>query len=198
VRKRIDDANERGFGVPPLAVAAGPAGPFQEGTTMILQLLRKKKEFTFERTYAAPVAAVWQAWTRPELLRQWWGAENTMIPECEVDLRVGGRIYIVMEAGEGMGRYEGTRWPLEGTFTQIEEPHRLAYEARSWTEGEQDKTFIEHVNELELTEDGDKTVVNLRITIQEIGAGAKAKVAAFGMKWGYKAQLDKLEALLSS
>jgi uncharacterized protein YndB with AHSA1/START domain len=166
-----------------------------EGIAMILQLFGKKKELTFERTYAAPVADVWAAWTRPELLRQWWGPEKTTIPECEVDLRVGGRIYIVMEAGEGMGKYQGTRWPLEGTFTHIEEPRRLVYEARGWTEGEQDTTTIKHVTELELSEDGGKTVVNLRITLEEIGSGAK--MAAFGMKWGYKAQLDKLEALLA-
>lgn len=161
---------------------------------MILQLFKKKKELTFERTYAAPIGAVWEAWTQPELLREWWGPEKTTIPECEVDLRGGGRIYIVMEAGEGMGKYQGTRWPLEGTFTHIEPKRRLVYDARSWTEGEQD-SYIEHVNELELSEDGDKTVVHLRITIKEIGSGAK--MAAFGMKWGYKAQLDKLEALLA-
>ncbi|HVM13549.1 MAG TPA: SRPBCC domain-containing protein [Egibacteraceae bacterium] len=161
---------------------------------MILQLFKKKKELRFERTYEAPVDAVWEAWTQPELLRQWWGPEKTTIPECEVDLRVGGRIYIVMEAGEGMGKYQGTRWPLEGTFTHIDPKRRLVYDARSWTEGEQD-SYIEHVNELELSEDSDKTVVNLRITINEIGSGAK--MAAFGMKWGYKAQLDKLEAFLA-
>lgn len=68
------------------------------------------------------------------------------------------------------------------------------YEARSWTEGDQDR-HIEHVNELELSGDGDKTVVNLRITINEIGSGTR--MAAFGMKWGYKAQLDNLEAFLA-
>ncbi len=163
---------------------------------MIVQLL-KKRELTFERTYAASIDAVWKAWTQPELLRQWWGPEKTTIPECEVDLRVGGRIYIVMEAGEAMGKYAGTRWPLEGTFTQIEQPHRLAYEARSWTEGE-DTSYIDHLTELELSEDGDKTALDLRISINEIGPGVKAKLAAFGMKWGYKAQLAKLEALLTS
>lgn len=162
---------------------------------MIVQLL-KKRELTFERTYAAPIDAVWKAWTQPELLRQWWGPEKTTIPECEVDLRVGGRIYIVMEAGEAMGKYAGTRWPLEGTFTQIEQPHRLAYEARSWTEGE-DTSHIDHLTELELSEDGDKTALDLRISINEIGPGVKAKLAAFGMKWGYKAQLAKLETLLT-
>jgi uncharacterized protein YndB with AHSA1/START domain len=162
---------------------------------MITQLFRKKKELTFERTYAAPIGAVWDAWTRPEQLRQWWGPEKTTIDECEVDLQVGGRIHIVMVAGEGMGKYQGTRWPLEGTFTHVEPRRRLAYEARSWTEGERDTTTIEHVNVLELTEEGDKTVVDFRVTINAIGSGAK--MAAFGMKWGYKAQLDELEAFLA-
>lgn len=164
---------------------------------MILQLFKKTQEHTFERTYAAPIADVWRAWTDPELLRQWWGPEKTTIPECEVDLRIGGPIRIVMEAGEGMGKYAGTRWPLEGTFTRIEEPHHLAYEARSWTEGEEGAT-IDHVNEIELSEQGGKTTVNLRIQVTEIGSGVKARLAAYGMKWGYDAQLDKLDGLLSS
>jgi uncharacterized protein YndB with AHSA1/START domain len=47
---------------------------------MILQLFRGKKELTFERTYTAPIAKVWKAWTRPDLLRRWWGPEKTTIP----------------------------------------------------------------------------------------------------------------------
>jgi uncharacterized protein YndB with AHSA1/START domain len=164
---------------------------------MILQMFRKIQEHTFERAYAAPITDVWRAWTEPELLRQWWGPKKTTIEECEVELRVGGRIRIVMEAGEGMGRYAGTRWPLEGTFTRVEEPHRLAYEATSWTEGEEGAT-IEHVTEVELSAQGDHTVVNLRIEVTEIGSGVKARLAAYGMKWGYDAQLDKLGALLST
>lgn len=81
---------------------------------MSLQLFRKTQEHTFERTYAAPIADVWRAWTEPELLRQWWGPEKTTIAECEVDLRVGGQVRIVMVAGEGMGKYAGTRWPRTG------------------------------------------------------------------------------------
>jgi uncharacterized protein YndB with AHSA1/START domain len=163
---------------------------------MILQLFKKRKELTFERSYAAPIDAVWDAWTRPEMLREWWGPDKTTVTDCEVDLRVGGRIFIVMEAGEGMGKYQGTRWPMEGTFSVIEHHNRLEYDARSWTEGEEETATIEHVNEVTLAQDGDKTTVNLRITITAIGPGAK--MAAFGMKWGYKAQLDKLESYLAN
>lgn len=161
---------------------------------MILKMLTKK-DLTFERRYPAPIDRVWDAWTRPEMLRQWWGPDKTSIVECEVDLRVGGEIRIVMEAGEGMGKYAGTRWPMAGTFTAIEDGARLVYDARSWTDGEQATTTIEHTNDLTLQPDSDGTVVHLHVTIRSIGSGAK--MAAFGMKWGYKAQLDKLAALLS-
>lgn len=167
---------------------------------MITSLLRKKKDLHFERTYAASPDAVWRAWTEAERLRQWWGPEKTEIAECEVDLRVGGRLFVVTVAGEAMGKYAGTRWPMEGTFTRIDEGRSLRYDARSWTEGEEEGTTIVHTNDLTLQAEGSgagaKTVVTLHVTITEIGP--KAKMAAFGMKWGYQAQLDALEALLAA
>jgi uncharacterized protein YndB with AHSA1/START domain len=162
---------------------------------MILQLFKKKKELRFERTYAAPVEAVWRAWTRPEELRRWWGPDNTTVPECRIDLRPGGTIHVVTEAGAGMGKYQGTRWPMSGTFSLVEEPTRLVYEARSWTEGEEEGSTIHHVNALTLAAQGEATAVELVITITAIGP--KAKMAAFGMRWGYKNQLDKLDHVLS-
>jgi uncharacterized protein YndB with AHSA1/START domain len=162
----------------------------------MLQLFKKTKTLDFERTYAAPADTVWRAWTDASLLRRWWGPDKTTVPECEIELRVGGRIHIVMEAGPEMGKYAGTRWPMTGTFTRIDAGAALAYDARSWTEGEEEGTTIEHTNEVTFTEQGGATVVRLHVTIT--GIGPKAKMAAFGMKWGYKAQLDKLEQLLAA
>jgi uncharacterized protein YndB with AHSA1/START domain len=162
---------------------------------VISQLLRKKTELHFERSYAAPVDAVWRAWTEADRLRAWWGPEKTSVGECEIDLRVGGRIYVVTVAGEEMGKYAGTRWPMDGTFTRIDEQQRLTYDARSWTEGEEATATIRHTNDLTLSGDGAKTLVTLHVTITEIGP--KARLAAFGMKWGYKAQLDALEKHLA-
>lgn len=161
---------------------------------MITQLL-KKKELHFERTYPAPVQAVWRAWTEPERLRAWWGPENTSVAECEIDPRVGGRLYVVMVAGPEMGTYAGTRWPMEGTFTTVDGPHRLIYDARSWTEGEEAGTTVRHTNDLTLAGDDARTVATLHVSITEIGP--KAKMAADGMKWGYAAQLDALERHLA-
>ena len=89
------------------------------------------KEVSFERVYDAPVSRVWEAWTNPEMLKQWWGPDNVSIPECEVNLTVGGTFYIVMEAGEAMGSYKGTQWPMEAEFTVIEPNAKLAYNAKA-------------------------------------------------------------------
>lgn len=163
---------------------------------MILQLFKKTKTLDLERSYRAPIATVWRAWTEPEMLRQWWGPEKTFVPDCRVDLRVGGELYIVMEAGEAMGKYRGTRWPMAATFTRIEAPTRLTYDARSWTDGEEDGSTIQHTNDITFTERDGTTTVALHVAITSIGP--KARMAAFGMRFGYKAQLDKLETLLAA
>src|SRR5690606_5110992 len=135
--------------------------PDRGAPDVITQLLRKKKELHLERSYTAPVEAVWRAWTEADRLRAWWGPEKTTIGECEVDLRVGGRLFIVTVASEAMGKYAGTRWPMEGTFTRIDDQQRLTYDARSWTEGEEATSTIHHTNDITLTPDGHTTKVTL-------------------------------------
>lgn len=153
------------------------------------------KEVEFNRTFDAPVAAVWKAWTDPEMLKSWWGPQNTTIPECDVDLRVGGRFYIVMEATEGMGEYKGTRWPMEATYTVVEPNAKLSYTAKAWTEGAEETTQIDQVSEMVLTEEDGKTKMYLKATINK--TGPDAGMAAEGMQMGYNQQFDKLVAFLA-
>ncbi len=152
------------------------------------------KEVVFERTLDAPIEMVWRAWTDPAMLTQWWGPENVSIPECEVDLRVGGRFYIVMEAGEAMGPFKGTRWPMDAKFTAVQQNSLLAYTAKAWTEGQEAATIINQVSELILSEEGGKTKMKLRATI--VKTGPDAKMAVEGMQMGYNQQFDKLEKFL--
>lgn len=152
------------------------------------------KEAEFERIYDAPVQAVWEAWTDPEKLKQWWGPDNVKIPECEVDLRVGGRFYIVMEASEAMGEYAGTRWPMEAKYTIVEENSKLVYTADAWTEGDKEATLIDQTTELELSEEDGKTKLKLKATIHS--TGPKAGAAVEGMKYGFNQQFDKLVKFL--
>ncbi len=153
------------------------------------------KEITFERTYDASLDTVWQAWTNPEMLKQWWGPDNVTIPECEVDLKVGGKFYIVMEAGEAMGPYKGTLWPMLAEFTVVETNSKLFYNAQAWTEGQKEQTTIDQVTEISFSEDNGKTKVNIRAAIYK--TGPEAGMAVQGMEHGFTQQLDKLNTFLA-
>jgi len=153
------------------------------------------KEVSFERVYDAPIAKVWEAWTNPEILKQWWGPDNVSIPECEVDLKVGGKFYIVMEAGEAMGPIKGTRWPMDAQFTVVEPNAKIAYTAKAWTEGQGDATDINQNTEIDMSEENGKTKVTVKAAILSTGPAAGAAVQ--GMEYGFNQQLDKLTKFLA-
>ena len=153
------------------------------------------KEVIFERELDASIESVWDAWTDPQKLKKWWGPDNVSIPECEIDLRVGGRIYIVMEATEAMGPYKGTRWPMEATFTVIEPHAKLSYSAKAWTEGDEEDTQIDQTTEMILSEENGKTKMKLVAAINK--TGPKAGMAVEGMQYGYNQQFDKLAKFLA-
>ena len=70
-----------------------------------------------ERTFAAPLDAVFDAWTSVELLRRWWPAgPGWTTPVAEVDLRVGGRLRLVMRDPEGNGS------AARGRYLDIDRP----------------------------------------------------------------------------
>lgn len=154
------------------------------------------KEIALERTYDASPETVWQAWTNPEQLKQWWGPNDVTIPECEVDLRVGGKFYIVMEAGEAMGPYKGTKWPMQAEFTVVEPNSQLSYTAQAWTEGQKEETTIDQTTKITMAEENGKTKVKVKAAIFKAGPGAA--MAAEGMEYGFTQQLEKLNGFLAA
>lgn len=60
-----------------------------------------KLDLVLERELDVPVELVWEAWTDPESIRQWFVPKPWTITECEVDLRVGGAFRSVMRSPEG-------------------------------------------------------------------------------------------------
>jgi uncharacterized protein YndB with AHSA1/START domain len=73
------------------------------------------------RRIAATPERLFEAWTRAEELRQWWGPENVRCVAAELDLRVGGAYRIANEFPDGR-----VLW-ISGEFLRIERPHRLEY-----------------------------------------------------------------------
>jgi uncharacterized protein YndB with AHSA1/START domain len=79
------------------------------------------RELRLTRLIDAPPAAVWKAWTEPELLKQWFAPLPYTTPEASFDLRPGGSNIIVMQAPDG------TRMPNRGTFLEVIPNKKLVF-----------------------------------------------------------------------
>jgi uncharacterized protein YndB with AHSA1/START domain len=126
---------------------------------------------------------VFDAWTEEEVLRRWLHADpNWDTPVAEVDLRVGGKIRIVMRDPVQRAEHGAT-----GEYQLIDRPHRLVF---SWT-------FDRHPDnhqliELEFSErDGITTVVMINSAIATEGLRAD-------QQRGWRACYDNLERILAS
>jgi uncharacterized protein YndB with AHSA1/START domain len=56
----------------------------------------EKQNLVITRVFDAPVAAVWQAWTDSESVKQWWGPTDFTAPLVKMDVRVGGTSLLCM------------------------------------------------------------------------------------------------------
>ncbi len=157
--------------------------------------MNNKKELTTEHYFDSPLELIWKAWTDPEMLKRWWGPDNVLISECSVDLRVGGKFHVVMEAGEAMGQYKDTRWLMLAEFTEVVPNYKLSFRAKAWTEGYKEDTMIDQTTEVFFSEEGDRSKVKVSVKVNE--AGPKAGMAVEGVEHGFTQQLNKLHYLLS-
>jgi uncharacterized protein YndB with AHSA1/START domain len=103
-----------------------------------------------ERTFDAPVERVFAAWTSPEVLRCWlYGMVGWETPIAEVDLRVGGRIRVVMRDPT-----DGAEAGATGEYTVVEPPCRLVF---TWVW--HDQPDQPQLIELEFSEQDGRTTV---------------------------------------
>jgi uncharacterized protein YndB with AHSA1/START domain len=75
------------------------------------------------RTIRATPERLFEAWTRAELLRAWWGPRGVSCSDASIDLRIGGRYRI------DNAMPDGRTVIIDGEFLEIEAPRRLVY---SW------------------------------------------------------------------
>jgi uncharacterized protein (TIGR03086 family) len=100
---------------------------------------RHARDLVITRTFAAPRQMVFDAWTQPELLRQWYGPRGWQLTTCEMDLRAGGRFLFVLQ------RPNRPDMALRGTYQAVDAPTRLATSERwddDWTDGETPTTTM--------------------------------------------------------
>jgi uncharacterized protein YndB with AHSA1/START domain len=122
---------------------------------------RRERVLRIERTFEAPVEQVYEAWTSEDVLRRWLhGMPDGETPIAEVDLRVGGRIRIVMRRPS-----DGAEYGATGEYTVVDPPHRLVFKW-VWDDDPDNPQVIE----LEFSErEGATTVVMINSAIPTDG-----------------------------
>jgi len=109
-----------------------------------------------QRRFAAPRERVFDAWTSPDVLRDWWSAMPNMSPgKIDVDLREGGRYRMEMVADDGAVH------TAVGEYREIRRPERVVY-TWTWEGGEEAMSgSADTLVEVDFAVDGDGTVVTL-------------------------------------
>ncbi len=141
-----------------------------------------KRELTITRIFDAPRSLVFKMWTDPKHVAQWWGPKGFTNPVCELDVRPGGALRIVMRAPDGVD------YPMTGVFREIVEPERLVFtnvavdkEGNPLLEGLTTVTFAEH---------GGKTKLTLQTRAVALVAAAARMLE--GMEAGWTQSLERL------
>ena len=134
------------------------------------------------RTFDAPVAQVFDAWTSEEVLRRWLhGMPGWETPTAEVDLRVGGTIRIVMRDPA-----DGTEAGATGEYRVVDPPRRLVF---TWVWDDQPDR--PQLIELELSERDGRTTVSM--TNSAIPTDGRLE----SQEGGWQVCYDNLERLLA-
>ncbi|MDP9278498.1 MAG: SRPBCC family protein [Gemmatimonadota bacterium] len=145
------------------------------------------RELAMIRSFDAPRGLVWDAWTKPELLKQWLGVRGGWtFAVCEVDLKVGGKYRYVWRGPSG------AEMGMGGVFREVVKPQRLVATEKfdeSWYEGDamDTTTFVEQ---------GGKTTVTT--TVKYASKAVRDAVLKSPMESGVAESYNKLDEVLAS
>ena len=147
-----------------------------------------EREIQVERDFGAPRALVFDAFTRPDLVRRWLlGPDGWTMPVCEIDLRVGGAYrYVWRKESTGM------QMGMGGTFRELAPPQKLVTTEKfddAWYPGEAiNTTTFEERN----------GVTTMMLVVEYESREARDIASRSGMERGMVAGFDRLEQILAT
>lgn len=141
-------------------------------------------EILIKRKFDAPAELVFDVWTTPEHVRNWWGFESDPMTVCEIDLRVGGRWQFV-SVNEEYGEVD-----FSGEYREIDRPSRLVS-----TEVFAPYPDSPALNTLTLEEK--HGVTTMTILAEYETKEARDAVIASGMETGLQHSLDRVDRILA-
>jgi uncharacterized protein YndB with AHSA1/START domain len=145
------------------------------------------REIAMTRVFDAPRGLVFEALTKPELLKRWLGVfRGWELAVCEIDLRVGGRYRYEW------WRADGSRMGMGGVYREIVPSERIVQTERfdvSWYEGEAIETTV-------LDEHAGRTTLTTTVLYQS--RAVRDGVLESGMEDGVAAGYDNLAEILAA
>ena len=144
-----------------------------------------EREIRMTRLFNAPRHLVWEAMSKPEHIKRWWGrlGEGYSVPVCEVDLRPGGKWRFVNRHPKGEAEFYGE-------YREIVPPERVVF-TEIFAPFPDSGSLVTAV----LTEENDKT--RLTVTAQYPSLEVRDMVIGTGMAKGAAASYDRLEEVAS-
>ena len=88
---------------------------------MTRNTVNEKERMVITRVFDAPRALVWEAWTNPKYVKQWWGPKGFTAPVCKIDFRVGGKFLCCMRSPDGQEGWNG------GEYHEIVPHEKIVY-----------------------------------------------------------------------
>ena len=141
-----------------------------------------EREIVLTRVFDAPRRLVFDALTKPDLLKRWFGPRGWSLVVCEVDLKVGGTFRFVLRGPDG------TDMGMRGVYREVVPPERSVHmESFDDYPGEAQVTTV-------LVEQGGKTT--LTATVLSPSREVRDAVIKSGMEHGAAESYDKLAELL--
>jgi uncharacterized protein YndB with AHSA1/START domain len=110
-------------------------------------------ELVITRTFDAPRALVFTAWSKAEHAVRWFGPKNFTVPHCKMDFRVGGAYRACICSPDG------AEYWMRGIYREIAKPERIVFTFAWEEEGERGR---ENLVTVTFAEQGDKTRMTFR------------------------------------
>jgi uncharacterized protein YndB with AHSA1/START domain len=145
------------------------------------------REIVISRVFDAPRELVWEAWTNPEHVAQWWGPNGFITTIEEMDFRVGGVWKHVMHGPDG------TNYPNSSVFREIVKPERIVFSHGGAREGGPGAHFVATWTFEAL---GKQTRLTMRLVF-DTSAERELVVTEFGAIEGGKQTLARLAEFLA-
>jgi len=153
-------------------------------------------ELILERTFNAPRALVFEAFSKPEHLKHWWGPRGWTLPVCNVDFRPGGSwLYCMKCEDERQEGFYGMEAWGKAIYLEIVEPERIVMEDYfADSEGNPVEGMPISISTIEFVEENGKTKLLNRT--RYASAEDLQKVLDMGMLQGIGETWDRLDELL--